>query len=227
MSDKLYSDATKQELIQDFSGIVKTLLLFTQNVEKVKLCLIPQHGTPSSMQEIYSISKEPLKFLCTIDGGMISPHQNSLFQEQSNLLKLASSFVKNGNAPSQKNVCSVFIEITTKNQKSLEVKDQWLVTSCIGQGDALEMARSDNGRRYGLTPCGGVAAKLSKKGQKFFPVSVKGETFCFLPLGLQNRLSFNYFFLIDYIFVYLTVISLEKKVKFHLVNLIVVGNCSI
>jgi sacsin len=211
MSDKLYSNATKQGLIQDFSGIAKTLLLFTQNVEKVKLFLIPQHGTPSSMQEIYSISKEPLRFLRTIDtidGGIHSPHQNSLFREQCNLLTLASSFVKNGNAPSQKNVCSVVIEITTKNQKSLEVKDQWLVTSCVGQGDALEMARSDDGRRYGLTPCGAVAAKLSKKGQKFSPVPVKGETFCFLPLGLRNRLSFSYLFLTDYIFVYPTV-SLE------------------
>jgi hypothetical protein len=202
MSDKLYSNATKQELIQDFSGIAKTLLLFTQNVEKVKLCVIPQHGTPSLMQEIYSISKEPLKFLRTIDCGMVSSHQNSLFQEQSNLLKLASSFVKNGNAPSQKNVCSVVIEITTKKQKSSEVKDQWLVTSCVGQGDALEMARSVDGRRYGLTPCGAAAAKLSKKGQKFYPVPVKGETFCFLPLGLRNRLSFNYLLLIDYLLVY-------------------------
>jgi hypothetical protein len=202
MSDKLYSNAMKQELIQDFSGIAKALLLFTQNVEKVKLCVIPQYGTPSSMQDLYSISKEPLRFLRTIDGGINSPHQNPLFQEQSNLLKLASSFVKNGNAPLQKNVCSVVIEMTTKKQKSLEVKDQWLVTSCVGQGDALEMARSDNGRRYGLTPCGAVAAKLSKKGQNFCPVPVKGETFCFLPLGLRNRLSFTYLLLINYILVY-------------------------
>jgi hypothetical protein len=157
------------------------------------------------MQEIYSISKEPLRFLRTIDtidGGIHSPHQNSLFREQCNLLTLASSFVKNGNAPSQKNVCSVVIEITTKNQKSLEVKDQWLVTSCVGQGDALQMARSEDGRGYGLTPYGAVAAKLSKKGQTFCPIPVKGEIFCFL----QNRLSFSYLFFIDYIFVYRTVI---------------------
>jgi len=193
MSDKLYSDATKQELIRDFSVSAKTLLLFSQNVEKVKLCIIPQNGTPSSMQEIYSISKEPLRFFRTIDGGIISPHQDSLFQQQCNILKLASSIVKNQKASLLKNVCSVVIEITTKKEKSLVVKDQWLVTSCVGRGDALEMARGGEG----LTPCGAVAAKLSKKGQDFYPVAVSGETFCFLPLGLRNRLTFSIFLLID------------------------------
>jgi hypothetical protein len=187
MSDKLYSDATKQELIQDFSVSAKTLLLFSQNVENVKLCVIPQHGSPSAMRIIYSISKEPVKFFRTIDNEIISPHQNSLFQQQCNILKLASSIVNNQKAALLKNVCSVVIEITTKKEKSLEVKDQWLVTSCVGRGEALEMARGIEGRRFGLTPCGAVAAKLSKKGQQFCPVAVSGETFCFLPLGLQNR----------------------------------------
>jgi hypothetical protein len=198
MSDKLYSDATKQELIRDFSVSAKTLLLFSQNVENVKLCIIPQNGTPSSMQEIYSISKEPLRFFRTIDGGIISPHQDSLFQQQCNILKLASSFVENRNTNLPKNVCSVVIEITTKSQKSSEVHDHWLVTSCVGQRDALKMARSDEGRRFGLTPCGAVAAKLSIKGQGYFcPVAVSGETFCFLPLGLRNRLTFSVLLLID------------------------------
>ena len=154
MSDKLYSDAMKMEMIRDFAASAKTLLLFSQNVESVKLFQIPPSGSPTSMEEICSVSKKPLRFFETIDNGTV-PHLNSLFQQQCNVLKLASSVVKGqkqnqSRSVSPRNVCSIVVEIATKSKEKSETKDQWLVTSCVGLGESLTFARSEEGRRLGI-----------------------------------------------------------------------------
>ena len=190
MSDKVYNDEMKKKLVTDFTISANTLLLFSQNVEIVKICQISENGSPNSMQEVLSVRKEPLKIIQMIDGGFIS-RQKSLFQQQCNVLKLASSVVKNTRKNYQKNISSIVIEITTTKESSKEVKDNWLVTSCVGKSEALEMAKSDEGRRCGLMPCGAVAAKLLIEGQEdFFPQEISGEVFCFLPLSLPNRFQF-------------------------------------
>jgi sacsin len=192
MSDKVYNNEMKKTLVTDFTISARTLLLFSQNVESLKICQICENGSPNSMQEILSIRKAPLKLIRMIDAGFIS-RQKSLFQEQCNILKLASSVVKNTRKNSQKNISSIVIEITTKKDSDKEVKDHWIVTSCVGKSEALEMAKSAEGRRFGLMPCGAVAAKLILKGQEnFFPQEISGEVFCFLPLSLPNRFHFNY-----------------------------------
>ena len=139
----------KSKLIRDFSASAKTLLLFSQNVESVKLCVIPPTGSPTSMQEICSVSKKPLKFFRTIDNGTVSS-QNSVFKQQCNVLKLASSVVKNQIQNQNRNVCSVIVEITTKDKERSEAKDQWLVTSCVGLGESLNFARCEEGRKLGI-----------------------------------------------------------------------------
>ena len=195
MSDKVYNNEMKKTLVTDFTISARTLLLFSQNVESLKICQICENGSPNSMQEILSIRKAPLKLIRMIDAGFIS-RQKSLFQQQCNVLKLASSMMKSTRKNSQKNISSIVIEITTKKETDKELKDQWLVTSCVGKSEALEMAKSDEGRRRGLMPCGAVAAKLMLKGlEDFFPLEVSGEVFCFLPLSLPSRFKFNYILL--------------------------------
>ena len=194
MSDKVYNDDMKKKLTDDFNNNAATLLLFSQNVESVKICQIPENGDPLSMREILSVRKAPLRFFQMIPGGIL--RQESFFRQQCNVLKLASSVVKTTGKEIRKNpskiISSILIEITTKKMEEEEAaKDHWIVASCVGTSDALEMALTDGGRRHGLMPCGAVAAKLSLEGQEdFFPEQVDGEAFCFLPLSLPNRFEF-------------------------------------
>jgi len=77
---------------------------------------------------------------------------------------------------------------TKKPGTKEEVVQFWIVSSHIGTGAALEMAKKPDRKNHGLMPCGAVAAKLTKKGQHYYPHKISGEVFCFLPLSLKSNL---------------------------------------
>ena len=189
MSKKIYNADAVQDLVQSLSLSLDTLLLFSQNVEKVKLFVIKEDGSPSSMTEIISVVKEPVRFMRTIDVDL-NHSKSSLFQQQCNILKWTSSILAN-RVKSSDNFSSIIVQVTTINKTTptpIKQQQSWLVTSCSGRGAALEMAKSEEGKVNGLLPGGAVAAKLDRSGEEFYPVSIDGEFFCFLPLALPSKL---------------------------------------
>ncbi len=96
MSNKIYTETQINELVKALTSSAETLLLFTQNVKKVSLFVIPENGSPTTMKEKLSIKKDPLQVLPSLSDGPTASI-DTFFQQQSNVLKLVSSVMNDAN----------------------------------------------------------------------------------------------------------------------------------
>ena len=68
----------------------------------------------------------------------------------------------------------------------------WLVNSCTGNRNSLQVAKSDHGVRNGVVPITGTAAKILRSNfsdgnlRDVQVSSVIGEVFCFMPLSIES-----------------------------------------
>ena len=176
MSTKVYGEAAIETLISNFLSTSDTLLLFTQNVKKVKLFTLTSQN-PNEMTEVISTTKIiPEVF-----------NQIHYLDQSKGILQMAAELVTQAEKLPSPQISTEVFEMITRKENS-EEKCNWVAASCIGSKQAMDMARSADYKDLNLMPCGGIAVQLKQQDSEFYPQSIEGKTFCFLPMPLLTGL---------------------------------------
>ena len=188
ISDKIYSREEIRNITRSFQESSSSLLLFTQNVQKVSFMEISRNSVgQETSQVLFEVSKNTV----SIDESGEKSKIKSTFLES--CAKRTRKIAKwDGKAPpKQSEVVTISGTIKDKNGTQRHEKSSWLLTSCLGTGDSFQLATSEEGKKQGLVSASGIAAKISasnddKRVSK--PEAVPGEVFCFLPLSIPTGL---------------------------------------
>ncbi|KAI8499260.1 hypothetical protein Bbelb_230240 [Branchiostoma belcheri] len=152
---------------------------------------------PSSMMEMFHVSKSPVKYLREMQ--IQSPSQSHRltdpFRIQSNCLLATSEFMKRQGTNSTKECpeTSMVVKVTRREVEGNDVSEEWIISSCMGTSTSLQLALDERGKTAGLVPCGGVAALVKSSDDSHQDASKdsrspNGEAFCFLPLSIPTGL---------------------------------------
>ena len=188
ISDKIYSRQEIQNIVRSFRESSSSLLLFTQNVQKVSFMEISRNSVgQETSQVLFEVSKET----ASIDEFVEKSKKQSTFLES--CAKWIRKIAKwDGEAPPQQlEVVTISGTIKNKNGTQRHEECSWLLTSCLGTGDSFQLATSEEGKKQGLVSASGIATKLSASNDDervSKPEAVPGEVFCFLPLSIPSGL---------------------------------------
>ena len=188
ISDKIYSRQEIQNIVRSFRESSSSLLLFTQNVQKVSFMEISRNSVgQETSQVLFEVSKET----ASIDEFVEKSKKQSTFLES--CAKWIRKIAKwDGEAPPQQlEVVTISGTIKNKNGTQRHEECSWLLTSCLGTGDSFQLATSEEGKKEGLVSASGIATKLSASNDDegvSKPEAVPGEVFCFLPLSIPSGL---------------------------------------
>ncbi|XP_035668355.1 sacsin-like [Branchiostoma floridae] len=196
ISDAVYStpgNKNMKSLVESFKKGLKLLLLFTQNVTHVTMYTLDELSDPSKMVTTFEVSKTDMKYLREMQ---IPNHvlTGNKFQVQSNCLLATSDVMKRHGTKRKVEYpeTSMVVKVTCREGNDDPVSEKWIISSCMGTAESLQLALSTNGRKAGLVPCGGVAAMLKSSDGSHANASVddppNGEAFCFLPLSIPTGL---------------------------------------
>ena len=212
-----YDEKQMRDLLHLFIRGAKCLLLFTQNVFRVSVLSIPNAAVHAEPKLIFQVTKSlnsivrelPIQVPLAITAKKISSEQQRLLG-QSNFLRASTdvaNHAKNSGTSSAILIKSSMIvdikrNVTEHSQNFFEKvthpkcdSETWLVTSSMGNGQALEFSMKDTS----LLPAAGVAVQLLQETCNIvLPTPVvdgdnggthqKGSLFCYLPLPIQSGL---------------------------------------
>ncbi|XP_070535151.1 sacsin-like [Ptychodera flava] len=199
ISLKVYDQEQMHELVNALEKQSLSLLLFTQHVKRVEVFqLRPESQNVRDVDLLLTLSIEE-GIDCKLTPG--SSSFNSFDECRQHLkrgteyMKMSFAFENDIPPPLHLPELVSYIVKTTcnknkQNEGKLEYDEQmWAISSCISDGEARTLALTEEGKRCGLLPCGGVAVKLQANGAlKYTVAETKGELFCFLPLNIQNNM---------------------------------------
>ena len=179
IKSEAYDERRVQNTLDALKQVSEKILLFLNNVRSI------------NVYELKKKSSSPMSdrvFLFGVTAREETPDFLSSTVRQSQLFDLASEAVRSRQMLPWTSASSVrSIEFRDALSKKAE---RWVVCSSIGRNQCLSLARSPDGRKSGLVPFAGVAAKFSSgKAAKLVPVD--GEIFCFLPLSIPTGLPFH------------------------------------
>ncbi|XP_077979802.1 sacsin-like [Glandiceps talaboti] len=182
ISDTVYTKERMEELISKLKEHAHSLLIFTQNVKSVSVF----QKTDDYEEPLFKTDLTHIKILYTESEGILAGMRQ--------ILKAGTTFLEK--VHSQKRVqppLSVYIakssSVTYRHKKQHSYDEQvWAISSCVSNGEALQLALKDTGQRNGLVPCGSVAVKLSCCVSSYSLMTTKGEAFCYLPLHVTTNL---------------------------------------
>ena len=163
-------ESLKQSLLQS----ADTLLLFLQNVNKVKLFECSRGHSLDKMQMVFQVTRS------NPDGGALE-RQFRIPREHFSSVRSCSQKMK---------------IVTSVGHGKQQPPTVWEVSSAMGRGPSLQHANSLHGQSQGLVPVAEVAVRITKKGQSVAIEETKGAVSCFLPLPIETSLNFvvNAFF---------------------------------
>ena len=188
ISDKIYSREEIRNITGSFQESSSSLLLFTQNVQKISFMEISQNSVgQGTSQVLFEVSKDTV----IIDQPVEKSKQKSTFLES--CAKWTKNFSEQvGNTPPKRSeVVTISGTLNDKSGTQRHEKSSWLLTSCLGTGDSFQLATSEEGKKQGLLSASGIAAKISASPDSeglSKPGAVPGEIFCFLPLSIPTGL---------------------------------------
>ena len=174
-----------------------SLLLFTQNVTNVSIQTLSNDcNSPSNCKTLLEISVETVKTLPRC----IDSQDNKIAQRQ--ILKATQAQMNQNSLPVPETTTVVKVTssfITTKKTGKKVQKEQnhlFVVSSCMETGRALQMAKSAEGQKAGVLPCGGVAVQLGSGKEGRVPIAFDsdqtlGGAFSYLPLDVYTGLPFH------------------------------------
>lgn len=201
LSQDPYTKDHMRNVLDSLKESASTLLLFAQNVKKVRVFEIPRNSHPKNAlgEPIISILKEVEILLhsncADRDGkGTFIRNCSNWFSNQGNAM------YQDEDAQGPRRTELLKISVSVKESmvgdtiEARKQQDTWLVNSCYGSGASLQVAESDNGRKHSLLPITGAAVKISQNKpvdeftheSKVLPVN--GEVFCFMPLSIASGL---------------------------------------
>ena len=188
ISDKVYSREEIRNITNSFRESSSSLLLFTQNVQKVSFMEVNQNSVGQETSHVlFEVSKDTVN----IDHSIEKSKKKSTFLES--CAKWTKEIAERGGKtpPKQSQVVTISGTINDKNGTQRHERCSWLLTSCLGTGDSFQLATSEEGKKQGLLSASGIAAKISASNDHHGlskPEAVPGEAFCFLPLSFQTGL---------------------------------------
>ena len=184
------------------------LLLFTQNVERVKLYHLQADETdPSNATLVFDVHKQLIQTIHGQPGAFnVTPtEEGGISHENFSTLPKAAAGIETVLKQRKLSaiqdlakslVLSLRVEMGPASEslfrKNVKLSDaHWLVSYAIGKGRALKMSLTY--QDDGFIPVGSVAVSLEKKNDSFVPqtlsdIGSKGSVFCYLPLPIQTGL---------------------------------------
>ena len=206
-----YDEQEMRELLEMFLGRAKSLLLFTQNVFRVGIYYLPicsgRMLQPSLMFQVNkSITQggilRELSFPVTlpVTAKTLDAEQQALLK-QCNFLQASSKVTRDAKnhkvKPSEFPESSIAVDVeclfTNSGENFFKLDgrpgqecETWLIVSSMGNGKAMEFAKSDTS----LLPSAGVAVQLVQtESETTVPSSGDdGTIFCYLPLPIHSGL---------------------------------------
>ncbi|XP_077982053.1 sacsin-like [Glandiceps talaboti] len=198
ITDKVYQIKTLlEELIPSLKEAAPTLLLFTQNVKKLSVSELKAGSCDGSdAVEILSINSKLIRQLpraINQSPVAITPDSHiSKLQKQTNILTSTSQWIKQENDSPPETSYLVEMSFESKplktTSKKTTSKEMWFISSCASNGAALKRATEPEGRKQGVLPCGGIAAKLVSGETGLIPSPIKGTLYSFLPVAVPTGL---------------------------------------
>ena len=212
-----YDSKQMKELLQRFIRGAGSLLLFTQNIRRVRIFHLAsdstEHPIPKKIYEVAkSLSEAGIRreLSCPVilppAGNRLSDRETFLLQ-QCNFLRASSDVAKhkegavNSDSVLLRSALTINISSTITEYglcffgNELDAPSdagKWLVVSSMGKGQAMQFSEKDKS----LLPSAGVAVKLSLD-DSLLPVPVcnessgsdrTGNVFCYLPLPIHSGL---------------------------------------
>ena len=174
-----YDERHVQNALDALKQVGEKIMLFLNNVRSINVYKLKK-GSTSPMKDRV--------FLFGMTARDETPDLLSSSMKQSQLFYQASEVVCSGTSSSHANASTVRC-VEFRDASSVKT-ERWLICSSIGRNQCRVLARSPEGRKSGLMPFAGVAAKLSSN-KPAEPVAVDGEVFCFLPLSISTGLPFH------------------------------------
>ena len=211
ISNQHYSDTVMMELLRLLETAAHHILMYTQNVQLIKVFHLTAAATSAQEMTLWlSVERNLVKVLRNVISTTRMPPKHAGKSTISNtlpnnILQQCSFLMKNYREKRSEE--SVFCELSaiyniavkygnaehTKfaNMASKGSDSYWLVVSCSGRNDSLDLALQDSS----LIPVGGAAAQLEMIDESSFKtVNIQfglksvGMVYCFLPLPIQFNL---------------------------------------
>ncbi|XP_033645532.1 LOW QUALITY PROTEIN: sacsin-like [Asterias rubens] len=173
-------------LIESLKKASSTLLLFTQNVVHVSVHELDSKN-PCEMKTVMSVTLERIQQMPRSISG-----QGEDMKTQRNLLGATAACKEDSSLPVPET--TMIVKVTHETYASNKTKkkcSQFVVSSCMVQGEILDLAETNDGCRAGVLPCGGVAAELVAGVQGLTVKPVDGKAFSYLPLEVSTGLPFH------------------------------------
>ena len=191
----VYDEVKVKRMVRTLKKNASLLLLYTQHVKVVELYQVGREESPRDMKLVLSITRRETESVHTTGLSI-----NLSFIEECSQWwkkKLTSSNTPEV-GPSRSEHLTIKVKQMASNLTGIRKQsvntDTWLVTSCVGKESSVRLA-SGEGKKHGLLPCAGAAAKISSVSGNSSAVSpkltaaqVEGEAFCFLPLSIATGL---------------------------------------
>ena len=194
LSEAIYDSQKMDEMVRSLKESASSLLLFTQNVTHVKVQALGAESSPTDEYEtLLDLSVSCVK---TLASRCIEDKENSAIQRQ--ILMKTSERMQSEALSVPESTCILKVtekaQVTTtrKGKKEKSTESFFVVSSCMATGRALDLALSEDGKKAGVLPCGGVAVQLESGMEGKVPVSCKlGSAFSYLPLNVVTGLPFH------------------------------------
>ncbi|XP_068723196.1 sacsin-like isoform X3 [Montipora capricornis] len=203
-----YDSTQMRGLLEIFVRGAKTLLLFTQNVLRVRIFHLAKNSneqTPpqlmfevkKTLSQVGVLRKLPIPVTLPETSKNICKDDQNLLK-QSNFLKASTEIAERVMATNQSenDLLSSSFTIDMKStltehgsgffgEKDHLKNEIWLIASSMGKGKAMQVSE----KYKGLLPSAGVAVQLiSKECHKVVPLPHGGTVFCYLPLPINSGL---------------------------------------
>ncbi|XP_033639007.1 sacsin-like [Asterias rubens] len=190
LSHRFYDTKEQVEpLLESLKRSSDTLLLFTQNVVHVSVEEL-QSNDIRDIRNIISVKVERVLQLPRSVGG-----QDGDMSTERKLLNATSSAMRNpATAVPETTMVVKVSQEASEDHMTIEPQKEvlhFIISSCMENGEILTMARSDEGLRSCVLPCGGVAAELVLRDGILVPKCVDGKAFSYLPLDVSTGLPFH------------------------------------
>ncbi|XP_033126013.1 sacsin-like [Anneissia japonica] len=185
ISDRHFEENDVLLLMENVNKNAEKLLLFTQHVTKVSVYYLGANKEPQQAVQLFSATKTPKEYIKEINNSMKNLTNMEKFKMQNSILFESSQFLSNNSSNFPSSLTRLSVEHCLTNEGAFRYPTDpagnsatdWLVCSCMGQSNSLELYKSDTSRFK--IPCGGVALPLLSQ-------PIQGEVFCFLPLSIPT-----------------------------------------
>ena len=176
---KVFDEKTACMWKTSFRTSAESMLVFLRHVNKVELYEVERGSSIATMKCVYSVTST------------IEEHSGSsdLVQEYRLSSKPQSTVEWKGMKIKRISVKEFGDSdiLQTENSKDVEIVSHdshhlWMVSSALGSGDSLKMAR----KSQGLVPLAEVAVTVRREGSLLIPEPCTGQVFCFLPLPVST-----------------------------------------